>query len=347
MQSKEYKVFKVTINYSEDQKSANNVELIEFPSDIDAKNAILHHLLQSYRTTKDENKMISFDKIDDAEKNQTVDQKIASLKTQSFKKKEDSDEIASKGQEFLVIQSPLEMEEFFKYIRDCVVGKVKEAHLKISENNFWWHRSTWMSVTMLISITLLILAFTVSLPVMEVLMVILGLLFIASVTASSVKAFFDFGLFVASSYNFFETVIDLIKNNPAQTIIASVGIALSLVGLGALLGFFPIIGPALTLACGCSLFMYAFVLAVVGPTTIADAINRYLDIRQAENIVEDFKGEKPITLVPVNGPQNPTGPKVVKAVFSKDVDKEREEENTSKPGTGYELIKSRAMAALS
>lgn len=59
-----------------------------------------------------------------------------------------------------------------------------------------------------------------------------------------------------------------------------------------MIGLAPVMAPALTLACGCSLAFLVFNLVVYGPVTIADAVNNYLDRSEEEKRLKDLKDLK-------------------------------------------------------
>lgn len=170
-----------------------------------------------------------------------------------------------------IILSNKYKEETKKSIGNTLKKLKKREHHNTA---FYKHRSTWMGVALLFFV--LSLAFGSMIPA------IIGISIMSATALATLLV--DPTIWLANNYdknqefNYFPSILkDWIKQNPKQAIIASIGVVLSLIGLTLGVIFFPALIPALTLSCGCSLAFVAVLLMVLGPTTIADIANRYLD----------------------------------------------------------------------
>ncbi len=165
--------------------------------------------------------------------------------------------------------SNVDRQQMIQGVNEELAALKKYEH---KNTGFFQHRSTWMGLGLI----LFVLALLGS-PVPF----LFGIA-VVSVTAV-ITLIFDPGPWLHLHYDekrgfkhLPALFADWVKHNQTQAIIAGVGIVLSLVGLTLGIAFFPVLVPALALG-GFSLAIAAVLLMAVGPVTIADIINRFLD----------------------------------------------------------------------
>jgi len=170
-----------------------------------------------------------------------------------------------------ILLSNVDRQQMIQGVNEELAALKKYEH---KNTGFFQHRSTWMGLGLI----LLALALIIGSPIP----LLLGVA-VMSVTAL-ITSIFEPGPWLHLNYDEkrgFKHLPDLfadwVKHNRTQAIIAGVGVVLSLVALTLGIVFFPVLVPTLTLACGCSLALAAVLLMVLGPVTIADMINRFLD----------------------------------------------------------------------